>query len=202
MALLTDELALPAYAGKKNARVTMTLFVDNGRGGPYYGFSILTTKPITRLTHTSKKYKHTIGNGHSLATEGTRNRIDVVALNKNQLIEENHISFDLVLDGSPLTDDDGTPWIFALRADGPHIFQDPGETYLGIVTPPNDYRNYRGIRADLHQGNETDVEAGIYPSTDRFLHSWAHDVDITLVDAPAKPVLSSRPSAQRAFFAD
>ncbi len=179
MSLAQGVLDQRAMKGLKNARVSMTVSVDNGRDDQTFRyFRILTAKPIINLFYTTKAYRFTISDGSDLNTDGLRNRIDIVKIDRSAPSVESDISFDLVLDGTSLNDDQGQVYVFAVRASGPHIYQNPGDS----GDPIHDHTPFDGPRVDVHAGNENDVDITDYPTQDRWLRSYVRDIDIDLVD--------------------
>lgn len=198
MSLADEVLASPGLKGVKNARVSLTFMVDNGREDQTFRyFRILTPKPITNMIWTGKHYTCTISDGHGLNPDGLRNRIDIVKKDRDSTTDhEAQISFEIILDGTPLTAAGGQFYVFALRASGPHIFTNPGDS----GEPPNDYfSGFAGQRDDLHPGNEANTPDDTYPDTDEWLRSYVRNVDIELVDATTQE-LRSRPGYKRGRF--
>lgn len=194
---LASYLAEPSLKGIHNARVTMTLSVDNGRETqPFYAFRILTLKPIINLAWSTNTYACSITNNSDLLIAGTRNRIDIVKINRSAPSVDTQLSFDLVLDGLPLIDDNNRSYVFAVRASGPHIFRFPEG--VESDTSANDYYAYSGIRYDLHEGNREDYFAS-YPETDAWLQSAISHVDVQLVDAEVV-AMRTRPGYKHGRF--
>lgn len=193
---ISEALSQPSLKGVKNARVSMIISVDNGREDQTFQyFRILTSKPILNLAWTTNVYALTVSDGSDLNVDGVRNQIDVVKRNRATASSEAEVSFELVLDGKALTDDNNQVYVFAIRAAGPHIWQHfptySGDTY-------NDAYPYAGSRVDIHIGNEQDAEGSIAPE-DRWLRSYVRAVDIELVDTFSE-VLHSKAGYKRSRF--
>jgi hypothetical protein len=183
-ATIANALGTKALARKLYARVSMTLYFDAGRTGQLrYTLGILTPKPVINVTGSSSLYSLSVGSGHFLNPDGTNNVIVVTHLDPDAGVAANIIQFDLVLDGKILASDPGKQlYVFALVADGPHVYNSPAHTDSGgNPVPASDTQTWQGLRPDLHAGNEADSASTVYPDGDVWVRSRVEDVDITLV---------------------